>query len=222
MFGQISTDPQSINILIRDWERTNWAIGLIDFEDYGVYGFVLTSGSKLATRPCPSPTLTAAIGADIPRPIRSILYPIEASISTYYTSKQSPWQAWLNGEGPGPLPPAWRPPLAPTAPGPSGPSSTPWRPLYRHIIHQNNPHDKPNLMVKVPDLYHQPDGRNRRQQFPEGLELLDPKCMLLYSYRESLCKGLSRLEWARFLGPVLEPSPAGTTRRVVWTKVRVH
>ena len=24
---------------------------------------------------------------------------------------------------------------------------------YRHIIHQNYPHDKPDFMVKVPDLY---------------------------------------------------------------------
>ena len=37
----------------------------------------------------------------------------------------------------------------------------PQRPHYMwHIIHQNDPHDKPDLLVKVPDLYHHPDGRH--------------------------------------------------------------
>ena len=43
--------------------------------------------------------------------------------------------------------------------------------LHRHIIYQNDPMAKPNLMVMVPDLYH----RRRRRQALRRLPSLPPE-----------------------------------------------
>ena len=65
----------------------------------------------------------------------------------------------LHGEGPGPVRPTTPTPVTKTCPlaASRAPGTTP----YRHNIHKNDHHVKPDFLVRVPDLY---DRRRRRRR----------------------------------------------------------
>ena len=68
---------------------------------------------------------------------------------TCYIPNKLACQAGLQGYGRGPLPPTT--PTSATKTCPSAASRAPRATPYRHIIHKNDPHAKPDFMVKVLD-----------------------------------------------------------------------